>query len=96
MSKEDDPFVLISYVTAEDLVKHYGQTLAALPTAQQQAYVDYALNANRAVTAFLYKWVDKFPIPPTSAAYHFASGIAFKYAQRLKEVDAGKCKCQGL
>lgn len=89
MGKEGDTFTLTQYVTADDLVKHYGTTLAALPTAQQQTYTDYALNANRAVSAFLYKWVDKLPLSSGSAALEYAKGMAFKFAQRLKQVDDG-------
>lgn len=89
MSKEDDPFVLTIYVTATQLVAHYGTTLGALPTAQQTRYNDYALNANRAVSSWLYKWVDKLPLDPNGAPLEYAKGMAFKFAQRLKQVDDG-------
>jgi len=89
MSKEAVPFVLTQYVTDAQLTAHYGTTLASLPTAQQQTYTDYALNANRAVSAFLYKWVDKLPLDPNGAALEYAKGMAFKFAQRLKQVDDG-------
>jgi len=87
--KEDDPFVLTTYVSATELVAHYGTTLAALPTAQQTRYNDYAKNANRAVSSFLYKWVDQLPLDPNGAALEYAKGMAFKFAQRLKQVDDG-------
>jgi hypothetical protein len=89
MGKEQSPFVLTDYVTAAELVSHYGTTLGALPTSQQQRYTDYALNANRAVSAYLYKWVDQLPLDPTGAAISYAKGMAFKFAQRLKQVDDG-------
>ena len=89
MGKVDSPFVLTQYVTADELVSHYGTTLAALPTAQQQRYTDYALNANRAVSAFLFKWVDKLPLDPNGAPLSYSKGMAFKFAQRLKQVDDG-------
>ena len=89
MSKEDDPFVLTPYVTATELVAHYGTTFAALPVLQQTRYTNYALNANRAVSGFLYKWVDQLPLDSTGAAMEYSKGIAFKYAQRLKQVDDG-------
>ncbi len=89
MSKEQDPFVLTEYVTADELVEHYGTTLAALPTAQQTRYNNYALNANRAVSSYLYKWVDQLPLDPNEAALEYAKGMAFKFAQRLKQVDDG-------
>lgn len=90
MGKEQSPFVLTEYVTAEQLVKHYGvATLGDLPTLQQQRYVDYALNSNREISSFLYKWVDALPLPTTGAAFQYASGMAFKYAQRLKQIDDG-------
>jgi hypothetical protein len=89
MSKEQDPFVLTEYVTADELVAHYGTTLAALPTNQQTRYNNYVLNANRAVSAFLYKWVDQLPLSATEAAFSYAQGMAFKFAQRLKQVDDG-------
>lgn len=89
MSKEEDPFVLTEYVTATELVAHYGTTLTALPTAQQTRYNNYALFSNRAVSSFLYKWVDQLPLNPTGAAMNYAKGMAFKYAQRLKQVDDG-------
>ena len=87
--KEESPFVLTQYVTADELVAHYGTTLAALPTAQQTRYNNYALNANRAVSQFLYKWVDALPLDPNGAAISYAKGMAFKFAQRLKQVDDG-------
>ncbi len=87
--KEESPFVLTEYVTADQLVAHYGTTLSALPTNQQQRYTDYALNANRAVSAFLYKWVDQLPLSATGAALNYSQGMAFKFAQRLKQVDDG-------
>ena len=89
MSKEATPFVLTQYVTGAELTSHYGTTLASLPTAQQQTYNDYALNSNRAVSAFLYKWVEQLPLSATSAALEYAKGMAFKFAQRLKQVDDG-------
>ena len=89
MPKEQDPFVLTEYVTADDLVKHYGTTLAALPTSQQQRYSNYAENSNRAVSSFLYKYVDSLPLDPNGAAMSYSKGMAFKFAQRLKQVDDG-------
>lgn len=89
MGKEETPFVLTEYVTADELVLHYGTTLASLPTAQQQRYTDYAENANRAVSAFLYKWVDALPLDANGAAMSYSKGMAFKFAQRLKQVDDG-------
>lgn len=89
MTKEADPFVLTELVTSTELVAHYGTTLAALPAAQQTRYNNYALNANRAVSAFLYKYVDSLPLDPTGAALVYAKGMAFKFAQRLKQVDDG-------
>lgn len=89
MSKEEDPFVLTQYVTATELVAHYGQTLASLPANQQTRYNNYALNSNRAVAGFLYKWVDSLPLPTTGAALEISKGMAFKFAQRLKQVDDG-------
>jgi len=88
-SKEEDPFVLTDYVTATELVAHYGTTLAALPTAQQTRYNDYAKNANRAVSSYLYKWIDQLPLDPNGAALEYSKGMAFKFAQRLKQVDDG-------
>lgn len=85
----DSPFVLTEYVTAEQLVAHYGTTFTALPTAQQQRYTDYALNSNSAVSAFLYTLVDQLPLDTTEAALVYAKAMAFKYAQRLKQVDDG-------
>ena len=87
--KEEEPFALTTYVTATELVAHYGTTLAALPTAQQTRYNDYAKNANRAVSSFLYRWVDQLPLDPNGAALEYAKGMAFKFAQRLKQVDDG-------
>jgi hypothetical protein len=87
--KEQDPFVLTEYVTAEELVAHYGSTLAALPLAQQTRYVNYALNSNREVSSFLYRWVDQLPLQTGSAALEYSKGMAFKYAQRLKQIDDG-------
>lgn len=89
MTKEADPFVLTQYITSAELVAHYGTTLAALPAAQQTRYNNYALFANRAMAGFLYKWVDQLPLPSTGAALEISKGIAFKYAQRLKQVDDG-------
>ena len=89
MSKEQSPFVLTEYVTAEQLVSHYGQTLASLPSAQQTRYENYALNANRAISSFLYRWVDSLPLPDGTAALEICKGMAFKFAQRLKQVDDG-------
>lgn len=89
MGKETIPFVLTSYVTTDELVAHYGTTLASLPTAQQTRYNDYTLNANRAVSAFLYRWADQLPLTADSAALEYAKGMAFKFAQRLKQVDDG-------
>lgn len=87
--KEEIPFALTEFVTATELVAHYGTTLAALPTPQQTRYNNYALNSNRAVTSFLYKWVDQLPLPDTGAAMEISKGMAFKFAQRLKQVDDG-------
>ena len=89
MGKEQTPFVLTEYVTADELVQHYGTTLAALPTSQQQRYSDYAENANRAVSSFLYKYVDALPLDADGAAMSYSKGMAFKFAQRLKQVDDG-------
>ena len=89
MPKEQDPFVLTEYVTADELVKHYGTTLAALPTSQQQRYSNYAENSNRAVSSFLYKYVDSLPLDTNGAALSYSKGMAFKFAQRLKQVDDG-------
>lgn len=87
--KEQEPFVLTSYVTAEQLVADYGTTLAALPVEKQTRYNNYALNSNRAITAFLYKWVDQLPLATGTAALEVTNGMAFKYAKRLKQVDDG-------
>jgi len=89
MGKTEVPFTLTEYVTADELVAHYGTTLAALPTAQQQRYTDYALNSNRAVSAFLFKWSDQLPLTADSAELSYSKGMAFKFAQRLKQVDDG-------
>ena len=89
MGKETIPFVLTSYVTATELVAHYGTTLISLPAAEQTRYNDYALNSNRAVSAFLYKWADQLPLTADTAALEYAKGMAFKFAQRLKQVDDG-------
>ena len=89
MGKETIPFVLTSYVTATELVEHYGTTLSSLPAAEQTRYNDYALNSNRAVSAFLYKWADQLPLTADTAALEYAKGMAFKFAQRLKQVDDG-------
>ena len=89
MGKTEVPFTLTEYVTADELVQHYGTTLAALPTAQQQRYNDYALNSNRAVSAFLFKWSDQLPLTADSAELSYSKGMAFKFAQRLKQVDDG-------
>ncbi len=86
MPKEQDPFVLTEYVTDDELVEHYGTTIAALPTNQQQRYANYAENANRAVSQFLYKYVDSLPLDPNGAAMSYAKGMAFKFGQRLKQV----------
>ncbi len=89
--KETQPFVLTQYVTADELVKHYGVTagLTGLPADQQQRYNDYAQNANLAVSAFLYKWADKLPLTTGTAELAYAKGMAFKYGQRLKQFDDG-------
>lgn len=87
--KEQEPFVLTEYVTPDELVAHYGTTLAALPTAQQTRYKDYAKNANRSVSSYLYKWVDQLPLKDDGAALEYSKGMAFKFAQRLKQVDDG-------
>lgn len=89
MPKEQDPFVLTEYVTAAELVQHYGTTLGALPTSQQTRYNNYAENANRAVSQFLYKYVDSLPLDANGAAMSYSKGMAFKFAQRLKQVDDG-------
>ena len=89
MGKETIPFVLTSYVTATELVAHYGTTLTSLPAAEQTRYNDYALNSNRAVSAFLYRWADQLPLTADTAALEYVKGMAFKFAQRLKQVDDG-------
>ena len=89
MPKEADPFVLATYVTATELVAHYGTTLAALPTAQQTRYNDYALNSNRAVSSFLYKWVDQLPLDPNGAALEYAKKNGFLYFECSAKTGAG-------
>lgn len=89
MSREQVPFALTEYVTAEQLVNHYGTTMTQLPMARRARYENYATNANREVSAFLYRWVDALPLRTDEAAYQYASGMALKYAQRLKQVDDG-------
>lgn len=91
MGKETLPFALVEYVTADDLVKHYGTPggLTALPEDERQRYTDYAENSNRSVSAFLYKWADKLPLDETTAVFSYAKGMAFKFGQRLKQSDDG-------
>lgn len=91
MGKETVPFVLTEYVTADEIVKHYGITggIVTLPTEEQQRYIDYALNSNRSVSAFLYQWADKLPLTEGTAELEYSKGMAFKFAQRLKQLDDG-------
>ncbi len=91
MGKETEPFVLTEYTTADELVKSYGITggLASLPLNEQQRYLDYAEQANLAVSAFLYKWSDKLPLSETTAEFSYSKGMAFKYGKRLKQFDDG-------
>jgi hypothetical protein len=89
MGKTESPFVLTEYVTVDELLAHYGTTTGALPANQVTRYDDYVLNANRAVSAFLFKWVDQLPLAVNSAELSYAKGMAFKFSQRLKQVDDG-------
>lgn len=91
MGKETEPFVLTEYVTADALVNHYtgGGGVAALPTEEQQKYLDFAEESNATISAFLYKWSDKLPLITTTAEFRYSQNMAMKYARRLKQVEDG-------
>jgi hypothetical protein len=85
-----DPYVAFSFVTGDDIVKHFGvSAVTALPTNEQQRYNDYALQANKATETVIYKYVDELPLDSTDEARTYAIGMAFYYALWLKQADDG-------
>ena len=53
-----DPYVATVFVTGDNITAHFGvATVASLPTAEQQRYNDYALQANNAVETTIYKYL---------------------------------------
>ncbi len=94
MSKVDPPptapYVPTSYVTADQIVQHYGvANVAALPTAEQFRYNDYALQANKQTETVIYKYIDTLPLKATDEARTYAEGMALYYALWLKQADDG-------
>ena len=94
MSKIDPPpsapYVPTSYVTADKIVQHYGvANVAALPTAEQFRYNDYATQANKQTETVIYKYIDTLPLAGNDEALTYAQGMAFYYALWLKQADDG-------
>jgi len=86
-----DPYVAVSFVTADQIVQHYGITggVASLPTAEQQRYTNYAVQANKNTEVTIYKYVDTLPLDTADEARTYAEGMAFWYALWLKQADDG-------
>ena len=94
MSKIDPPpagtYAPTSYVTSDKIVQHYGvANVAALPTAEQFRYNDYAAQANKQTETVIYKYVDTLPLAATDESRTYAEGMAFYYALWLKQADDG-------
>ncbi len=86
-----DPYVAFAFVTADEIVAHYGITggVAALPTEEQQRYTDYATSANRQTETAIYRYIDSLPLDTKDEANTYAKGMAFYYALWLKQADDG-------
>ncbi len=92
-----DPYVATTFVTGDDIVKHFGVTaVAALPTNEQQRYNDYALAANKATETVIYKYVDKLPLDTKDEANTYAVGMAFYYGLWLKQADDGAVNTESM
>jgi len=94
MSKVDPvpvgAFSPTDYITADDVVKHFGlANVAALPTSEQQRYNDYAAQANKATETVIYKYIDTIPLETNDEALTYARGMALYYALWLKQADDG-------
>ncbi len=85
------PYVPTSYVTADEIVGHYGITggVSSLPTAEQQRYTDYSVQANKQTETVIYKYVDSLALESNDEALTYAKGMAFWYALWLKQADDG-------
>ena len=85
-----DPYVETSFVTGDNIVAHFGiANVAALPTAEQQRYNDYAAAANKQTETVIYKYIDTLPLDTKDEANTYAQGMAFYYALWLKASDDG-------
>lgn len=94
MSKIDPPpvgtYAPTEFVTGDKIVQHYGiANVAALPSAEQFRYNDYAAQANKQTETVIYKYVDVLPLALTDEARTYANGMAFWYALWLKQADDG-------
>lgn len=94
MSKVDPPvtstYVPTTFVTGDQIVAHYGgTTVAALPTAEQARYTNYALLSNKQTETVIYKYVDTIPLPVTDEVRTYSEGMALYYAIWLKQIDDG-------
>jgi len=92
-----DPYVEFTFVTGDDIVKHFGVTaVTALPTNEQQRYNDYAKSANKATETVIYKYVDELPLDTKDEANTYAIGMAFYYALWLKQADDGAVNTESM
>lgn len=102
MSKIDPPVVgtytPTQYVTGDEIIKHYDatKTVATLPVAKQQKYLDFAIMANRAVEKIIYKYVDTLPLAINDEALTYAKGMAFYYAIWLKQAEDGATNASAM
>ena len=83
-------YVPTSFVTADQVVQHYGvANVAALPTAEQFRYNDYASNSNLAIEGVVYKYIDTLPLAGNDELLSYLKGMALQYALLLKQTDDG-------
>lgn len=86
----DDPYTPYEFVTADQIVQHFGiDAVTDLPFAEQARYNQYAAQANKQTEATIYKYVDQLPLDSTDESRTYAEGMAFWYALWLKQSDDG-------
>ena len=84
------PYVPTIYVTGDQIVQHYGvANVAALPTAEQFRYNNYASNSNLAIEGVVYRYIDTLPLVGNDELLSYLKGMALQYALLLKQTDDG-------
>lgn len=94
MSKIDPvpvgPYSPTVYVTGDTIVQHFGiSNVAALPSAEQPRYNNYASQSNLAMEGVVYRYIDTLPLATNDELKSYLEGMAFQYALLLKGTDDG-------